>query len=29
MQLKDHTDLVEQLTLHRLNLRKAFDEIVG
>ena len=29
MHLKDHTDLTGQLTLHRLNLRKAFDEIVG
>ena len=28
MQLKDHTEFTGQLTLHRLNLRKAFDEIV-
>jgi len=29
MQLKNRTDLTGQLTLHRLNLRKAFDEIVS
>jgi hypothetical protein len=26
--LMDHTELTGRLTLHRLNLRKAFDEIV-
>jgi [glutamine synthetase] adenylyltransferase / [glutamine synthetase]-adenylyl-L-tyrosine phosphorylase len=28
MKLMDHTELTGRLTLHRLNLRKAFDEIV-
>ena len=28
MNLKDHNALLEHLTLHRLNLRKSFDEIV-
>ena len=29
MGLKDHNDLIEQLTLHRLNVRKTFEAIVG